>query len=63
MEGIKYMSLIEIGPVVIEIRGAENGELAVPVNNTLVSHTAFLAMGRRLDQNTTMYNCIIKRKK
>ena len=37
------MNLIEIGPVVIEIRGAENGELAVPVNNTLVSHMAFLA--------------------
>ena len=43
MEGIKYVNLIEIGPVVIEIRGDENGELAVPVNNTLVSHTAFLA--------------------
>ena len=27
----------------IEIRGAENGELAVPVNNTLVHHLAFLA--------------------
>ena len=44
MEGIKYVNLIEISPVVIEIRGAENGELAVPVknnkNNTLVSHTA-----------------------
>ena len=37
MEGIKYVNLIEIGPVVIEIRGAENGELAVPVNNTLVN--------------------------
>ena len=43
MEGIKYLNLIEIGPVVIEIRGAENGKLAVPVNNTYVSHTAFLA--------------------
>ena len=41
------MNLIEIGPVVIEIRGAENGELAVPVNNTLVSHTAFLATDTR----------------
>ena len=47
MEGIKYVNLIEIGPVVIEIRGAENGELAVPVNNTLVSHTAFLATDTR----------------
>ena len=47
MEGIKYVNLIEISPVVIEIRGAENGELAVPVNNTLVSHTAFLAADTR----------------
>ena len=47
MEGIKYLNLIEIGPVVIEIQGAENGELAVPVNNTLVSHTAFLAADTR----------------
>ena len=37
------MSLIEIGLVVIEIQGVENGELVVPVNNTLVRHTAFLA--------------------
>ena len=43
MEDIKYVNLIEIGLVVIEIRGAENGKLAVPVNNTLVCHTAFLA--------------------
>ena len=27
-----------IGPVVIEIQGVENGELAVPVNNTYASH-------------------------
>ena len=47
MEGIKYVNLIEIGAVVIEIQGAENGELAVPVNNTLVSHTAFLATDTR----------------
>ena len=33
----------EFDRVVIEIRGVENGELAVPVNNTLVHHTAFLA--------------------
>ena len=43
MEGIKYVNLIEISPVVIEIRGVENGEIAVPVNNTLVRHTTFLA--------------------
>ena len=41
------MNLIEISPVVIEIRGAENSKLAVPVNNTLVSHTAFLAADTR----------------
>ena len=41
------MNLIEISPVVIEIRGAENGELAVPVNNTLVSHMAFLVADTR----------------
>ena len=29
--------------MVIEIQGVENGELAVPVNNTLMSHMAFLA--------------------
>ena len=40
--------LIEIGPVVIEIRGAKNGELAVPVNDTLVSHMAFLAPDTQL---------------
>ena len=28
MEGIKYMNLIEIGPVVREIQRVENGELA-----------------------------------
>ena len=37
------MNLIEMGPVVIETQGVENGELAVPVNNTLVHHRAFLA--------------------
>ena len=35
MEGIKYVNLIEIGKVVIEIQGVKNGELAVPVNNNL----------------------------
>ena len=43
MEDITYANLIEIGPVVIEIQGAENGELVAPVNNTLVHHMAFLA--------------------
>ena len=35
MEGIQYANLIEISVVVIEIRGVENGELVVFVNNTL----------------------------
>ena len=43
MEGITYVNLIEISPVVIEIQGVENGELMVPVNNTRVYHMAFLA--------------------
>ena len=43
MKGIKYVNLIEINPVVIEIRGVENGDLVVPVNNTLVCHKSFLA--------------------
>ena len=42
MEGIKYVNLIEIGLVVMEIRGVENGDLAVPVNNTLVCPHGFL---------------------
>ena len=41
------MNLIEIDRVVIEIQGVENGELAVPVNNTLVPHTAFLTADTR----------------
>ena len=39
MEGIKYVNQIEIGSVIIEIRGVENSELAVPVNNTLMCAT------------------------
>ena len=45
MEDIEYVKLIEISLVVIEIRGVENGDFAVPVNNTLVCHTSFLAAG------------------
>ena len=32
----------EISPVVIEMQGVENGDLVVPVNNTLVCCTSFL---------------------
>ena len=60
MEGIKYVNLIKIGIVVIEIRGVENSKLAVPVNNTLVPHTAFLAADTQLcvlmmDRNNYKY--------
>ena len=47
MEGIKYVNLIEINPAVIEIWGVENGDLVVPVNNTLVCHTTFLLSNTR----------------
>ena len=43
MVGIKYVNLMEIGPVVIEIQGVENSKLVILVNNALVHHTAFLA--------------------
>ena len=43
MEGIKYVNLIKISQVVIEIQGVENCKLAIPVNDTLMHHTAFLA--------------------
>ena len=42
------MNLIEIGSVIIEVGGVENAELAVPVNNTLKRHTAFLAADTQL---------------
>ena len=41
MKGIKYVNLIEISLVVVQIGGVKNVELAVPVNYTLVRHTAF----------------------
>ena len=44
---IKYVNWIEIGPVVIEIWGVENGDLAVPVNKTLVCHMTSLAADTR----------------
>ena len=37
------MNLIAISPVVIEVSGIENRDLAVPVSNTLVCYMAFLA--------------------
>ena len=48
MEDIKYVNVIEIGPVVTQIQGVENAELVVSVNNTLVRHMAFLAADTRL---------------
>ena len=37
------MNLIKNSLVVIEIRGVENGELLVPVNNAFVHQMTFLA--------------------
>ena len=48
MEGIKCVNLIEIGIVVIEIWSVENGDLAVPVNNTLMCCKSFLAADTQL---------------
>ena len=61
MEGIKYMNLIEMDPVVIEIKGVKNGELMVSVNNTSVRHKAFLAADTRLCvlMCCTMYGWIL----
>ena len=42
IEGIKYVNLIEFCPMVIEIQEVENGELVIPVNNTLARHMDFL---------------------
>ena len=39
----KICELYRNDPVVTEIQGVENSELVVPVNNTLVCHTALLA--------------------
>ena len=46
MEG--NVNLIEISPVVIEVQRVENGELAVPLNNTLKCHTDLLAADTQL---------------
>ena len=46
--GHKTCILIEISLVVIEIQEAKNGDLVVPVNNTLVCCTSFLATDTRL---------------
>ena len=38
------MNLMQIGSVSLEyVQGVENGDLVVPVNNTLVCHMFFLA--------------------
>ena len=47
MEGIKYVNLIEMCMVVIEIQRVENSKLVVSVNNTFVRHTTSLAADAR----------------
>ena len=44
MLGRKYINLVEIGLVVLEIQKAEFGNFAVPVNNTLVCCTFFVSL-------------------
>ena len=59
MEGIKYINLIEIGPAFIEIRGAENGELAVPVNTHLcVTRLSWTLTHDRVLIYICMYVCM-----
>ena len=65
MKGINCTNLIRIGPIVVEIRGVENGDLVVPVNNTLVCHTSSLAADTLLCvlMTTTdgfMISCLLK---
>ena len=43
MEDIKYVNLIEIFVVVIEILLVENSKLTILINNELVHHTVFFA--------------------
>ena len=45
--------------MIIEIQGVENGELAVPENNTLVHHMVFLAADTRLCVIMTSCNLYI----
>ena len=40
MQGRKYINLVEMYLVVLEIQKAEFGNFALPVNNTLVCHTS-----------------------
>ena len=42
MSGRKYINLVEISLVALELRKAEFGNFSVPVNNTLVCSMPFL---------------------
>ena len=55
--GQKYVILIEISIVVIEIQEVENGELAVEVNNTLVYCATQLSWP--LTHNSASSLCVI----
>ena len=59
MENIKYVNLIEIGPVVVEVQGVENGDLVVPINDTIVCRTSFLATAVYLDSLPLLFINII----
>jgi len=49
MDGIKYITLVEISSVDFELQEVEIGDFSVCINNTHVLHAAFLAT-----QHTTM---------
>ena len=43
IKSTKYVNLVQTRLVVVEIQRVENGDLAVPVNNTLVCCMSFFA--------------------
>ena len=61
-EFIKYINLIEISPVLIVIRGVENGNVTVAVNDRLLYNASFLATETRpcVLMKTSIYDNIMK---
>ena len=57
MKGIKYMNLVQISSVVIKTQRVDNGDLVVPINNTLVCSISFLVTDMCLDANTLVHAC------
>ena len=57
MKGIKYMNLVQISSVVIKTQRVDNGDLVVPINNTLVCSISFLVADMCLYANTLVHAC------